>query len=48
MPAGIAENTGDSGTISDYLLPVAVGLVGAAMKFLDVRNVTGESQKEHT
>jgi glucosamine 6-phosphate synthetase-like amidotransferase/phosphosugar isomerase protein len=45
---GIAENTGDSGTISDYLLPVAVGLVGAAMKFLDVRNVTGESQKEHT
>ncbi|MCF8093045.1 MAG: hypothetical protein K9K40_11385, partial [Desulfotignum sp.] len=35
---GIAENTGESGTISDYLLPVAVGLVGAAMKFLDARN----------
>ena len=34
---GIAENTGDTGTISDYLLPVAVGLVGAAMKFLDAR-----------
>ncbi len=35
---GIADNTSVAGTISDYLLPVAVGLVGAAMKFLDTRN----------
>ncbi len=42
---GIAEKTGDSGTISDFLLPVAVGLVGAAMKFLDAR--TGESEIAH-
>lgn len=40
---GVAENTGDPGTISDYLLPVAMGLVGAAMKFLDAR--TGEHEK---
>jgi glucosamine 6-phosphate synthetase-like amidotransferase/phosphosugar isomerase protein len=43
---GIAENTGDSGTISDYLLPVVMALVGAAMKFMDAR--TGESEIAHT
>jgi hypothetical protein len=41
MVPGPPDRSGEPGTLSDYLLPVVISLLGAAMKFMDTGKESG-------